>query len=656
MNCKYCGAIVNDDDVLCKSCGAKLSKESEMPDAHEVAGNGENAEVNTLKDTDDNDIKKGIDLGKPGNNEGDAAFNADDASGSADLNHSPESEEGGNPTYGNQPELKPVRQKNGLIAALFAGAFVVLALAAYIGLFGGYDTITNFLNNRQPLTYIKDNEFYVKNGSNKPEKISGKIFNDESMIQWIAEDTQYQNYTMLIKQRNNGRFLYFYDNIPQGDKFAANLSLYRLGGKTEKIASGVYLNAAVNKDGTQAMFLKDYNFEKGYGDLYIYKNGDKSIKIAGGVKADAYKFSDDGKTIAYVENSDKSEDKWDLTIQAYDGPKEKVDTGIISIIDVGNAGSTVVYIKPGSKNEAVYDLYLKEKGVKAKCIASEIADIMLDRNNNSFFVLADYDAEKKAGDLYFKELGKDKVKIDDNVLGIIKLGKNKFEPEAQFMGNRTSDVLYFKDCKIDKGSGDLYIKRKDSNKVKVGTDIALSNPIFSNDLRTIAYYRADNENGIMKLFAAYASEDNLSYKEKSVSGKLSNYANLSKTGNLIVYPQRTADELKEELFEMKGDDKSVKISDGIFGTAKISDDGKAVIFEEESNGAYNLYIKKPGKEKTTVVSGLGQSDKLFTYDFKKVYYTKGYDVASYKGDLYEKEEGKSFVMVDSGVSTVLFGE
>jgi hypothetical protein len=280
---------------------------------------------------------------------------------------------------------------------------------------------------------------------------------------------------------------------------------------------------------------------------------------------------------------------------------------------------------------------------------------MLDRNNNSFFVVADVNAEKKSGALYFKEPNKDKVKIDDNVLGIVKLGKNKFEPDIQFMGNRNSDVLYFKDCDLQKNSGDLYIKLKDNNKVKVATGIALSNPLFSDDLRTIAYYRAA-ESGDMKLFTAIASADNSSYKEKSVSDKLANYGNLSKNGNLLVYPQKSTDGSKQELFEMKDSEKAIKISSSAFGTVKVSDDGKALVFGEEANGAYNLYLKKPGKDKVTVAAGLTQSDVQYTYDFKKIYYTKGYDAAGFKGDLYEKEAGKSLLKVDSGVTMVLFSE
>jgi len=661
LKCKDCGAVGNDGDVICQSCGAKLAKENDesadMPGTPEVTGDGEASDVNISTELEDGITEEGDHSGESGNDEGDAEVNIDDSAGSENVNGDPELGAGEETNYGDQIDLQQAKKRTGLVAALSAAALVIIALAVYIGFFGGYDTITTVLgiSNKHPLTYIKDNGFYVKNGSNKPEKISGKIFNDESMLQWIAADTQYQNYTMLIRQRKNGKLLYFYDNIVSGNKFSADLSIYKLGGKAQKIAQGVYLNIAVNKDGSQAMFLKDFDYDKNFGDLYLY-NGDKAVKIASGVTADSYKFSDDGKTIAYVENLDKSEDVWDLSIQVNGGKKEKVDSGTINLIDVGNDGSTVAYVKPKSKTDAVYDLYVKEKGKETKSVASEIADLMLDRNNNSFFVLADYNAEKKSGALYFKEPNKDKVKIDDNVLGIVKLGKNKFEPDIQFMGNRNSDVLYFKDCDLQKNTGDLYIKLNGSNKVKVASGIALSNPQFSDDLRTIAYYRADDETGDMKLFTANASADNSSYKENSVSDKLANYGNLSKKGNLLVYPQMSADGSKQELFEMKDSEKAVKISSNAFGTAKVSDDGKAFVYGEDNNGVYNLFLKKPGKDKGAVAAGLTLSDVQYTYDFKKIYYTKGYDATSFKGDLYEKETGKALVLVDSGVTMVLFSE
>jgi hypothetical protein len=282
-----------------------------MPGTPEVTGDGEASDVNISTELDDGTIEEGDRSGESDNDdEGDAEFNAVNEAGSENVNGGLELGAGEETTYGDQLDFQPAKKKTGLIAALSVAALVIIALAAYIGFFGGYDTITNALgiSNKHPLTYIKDNGFYVKNGSNKPEKISGKIFNDESMLQWVAGDTQYQNYTMLIRQRKNGKLLYFYDNIVSGNKFSADLSLYKLGGKPQKIAQGVYLNIAVNKDGSQAMFLKDFNYDKNYGDLYLY-NGDKAVKIASGVTADSYKFSDDGKTIAYVESLDKSEDK-----------------------------------------------------------------------------------------------------------------------------------------------------------------------------------------------------------------------------------------------------------------------------------------------------------------------------------------------------------
>lgn len=666
MKCKSCGAIVKPEDVSCQTCGAALPDTGD--EAIEESASGINTNDTGLKENANEEVTTDDQTAEEEVTADDQTVEEEVSGieGEEDPELPLEPLEGENRGFEDaensiEEELafEPVRKKTGLMAVLASLGVIVVGLAVYIGFFGGLDTITGLLGigNNHPLVYIKDNAFYVKDGGKQSQKISEKIFNDETMTSWVADESQGRNYTMIVKQRDNGKKLYYYDNIKTENGFFGDIKMYELGGQPKKVAEGAYYGFAVSDDGKSVLFVQNYNQEKQSGDLYIYKDGKKE-KLASGAMAEGYKFSSDGKAVAYVENVDAAKKSWDLYVKRDGGQKEKIDSGSVTLVDIESDGNSVYYAKPNENTNPSYDLFVKEKGKQAKCIANNIADLTIDPKNKSLFILADYDAEKQSATLYLKEGQKDKVKVDENVIGLIKLGQDKFDTASRFAGNQNADALYMKDYNKESSSADIYYKHGSNAKVKVAAGAGLGGIQYSEDLSKIAFYKADTNSGELTLYTTTASQGNTSYKENKVSDKLSTYGNMSKNGSLIVYSKKSGsgDDAKEDLYIVKEDGKSEKIGSSVIGASRVSKDGKVVLFLEENNGSYNLCMKQSDKAKETIFNGLTQSDKYYTYDFKKIYYTKGYDSTNSKGELYLKQSGKTAEKIDNNVAIVLFSE
>jgi len=633
LKCENCGTVVNDEDLICPSCNAELSNmKAEQVKPDEVSDDTELVESNEGSDTNEE--------------------NSNSELGGLILN------EDGDIGEEFEEEMKPAKSKTGLIVGLSSIAVLIIGIVVYTFFLGGYDTITSLvgLGNNHTLVYVKDGAFYVKDGNRQSQKISNNIFNDEKNIPSIADDSQYKSYTMIIKEKNKGKLLYFFDKITTGNAFSGNLNVYELGGKPKKISDNASLGLTLNENGRSALFLENLNQEKGYGDLYLYDNGVKSAKLGSGVQIGYYLFSNDGKTVAYVDNADKSDSKWDLYMKGKNAAKEKIDTGLIIPVDLRNDGSSIIYAKGSEKTQGTFDLYLKEKGKATKCIANAISDLTLDKKNQSIFTVADFDSTKQCGNLYFIESGKDKVKVDDTITGLVKIGADKFELDGRFQGNQNSDALYIKNLNQEAGTGDLYFKHANDKAVKVASNAQLNNIQFNDDLSKIVFYNSNATTGEVSLFTSNASSDKSSFNQKSISSKVGSFGNVSKTGNVVVYPEAGSDANKFDLKILNPDGNIEKIGEDVNNTGKLSNDGKYVLYQENKNGALNLFLKQQGKAKAVVVNNLTASDKYYTYDFKKIYYTTGYDATTAKGDLYVKEMGKEPKKVDTGVSIVLYSE
>jgi hypothetical protein len=653
LKCKSCGAIVKPEETSCQTCGAALPNTGDEAIEENVSGisaegTGFEENVDVEVTADDQTAAEGI----------------SEVEGEPDLQLEPSEVEnlGLEDTENSMEEeltFEPVRKKTGLIAVLASLGVIVAGLAVYIGFFGGLDTITGLLGigNNHPLVYIKDNAFYVKDGTKQAQKISEKIFNDETMTSWVADDSMSKNYTMIIKQRDNGKKLFYYDNIKSGNEFSGDLKMYELGGKPQKVAEGAYLGFAVSNDGKSVLYVQNYN-RKNKAVTCIFTGTARKRNWASGVMAGGFKFSSDGKAIAYVENVDMEKNTWDLCVRRDGSQKEKIDSGTISLIDIENDGKSVYYVKPGENAEISYDLYVKEKGKQSKCIANNISDLTIDGKNKSLFILADYNSEKQSGTLYLKENQKDKVKVDENVIGLVKLGQDKFETETRFAGNGNSDALYIKDYNQESSTADIYYKHGGNAKVKVAAGAGLGSLQYSDDLSKIAFYKSDANSGEITLYTATASQEKTSYKENKVSDKLSNYGNMSKNGSLIVYTKKSGSDEnpKEDLYIVKEDGKSEKIGSSVTGASRVSKDGKVVLFLEDNDVKINLCMKQSDKAKEIIFNEMTQNDRYYTYDFKNIYYTKGYDATSSKGELYLKQSGKDAEKIDTGVSIVLFSE
>lgn len=364
-------------------------------------------------------------------------------------------------------------------------------------------------------------------------------------------------------------------------------------------------------DNSKALYLDSEN------NLYLYEKGKDKVKIGSEVGYQGYMFSDDGSNIYYLNHD------YDLYVKEADKEKSKLASNVLDYKILED--DQLIYYIDNENN-----LYKSDfAGDKTKLV-SDAYELHVTSDNTVYF-------QNDEGILYqYDEKGEDKVKITESAIEDLTIS-----PNGKFM-------TYLTEYNYDKSYGELYIKFKDKDPVRIASDVTFHDTSVDGDYVYFITY----DNG--KLYQYKPSNEE---KENIASGvQQFIYTSNNKT---IAY---LSDEDDSELFLTKIGKEANKVSSDI--TQYDLFDDESLVFQNEEG---NVFYRDKDSENEKLVSDLKGNYYLVN---GQIYYITndnkiGYvsldskekvtlldDMSDYKSiyvdgfSLYEKEETDSEELVE----------
>ncbi len=188
----------------------------------------------------------------------------------------------------------------------------------------------------------------------------------------LFEQTDAQTYRINSK----GDTLFFVDDVPDDESYGV---LYQVKinngkvGKAELYDSDVYAGYSRFISEDQFMYFKDFDYDKGCGEMYINKN-----KIDFDVDYYSITVFDDGEKLVYF--TDWNEDNEYGTLKVYEGGKVKKIRDDVYTYELSSNGD-VLYLYDYSDKYYRGDLYAYNNGKSKKIDIDVVAIIPVYRNN-----------------------------------------------------------------------------------------------------------------------------------------------------------------------------------------------------------------------------------------------------------------------------------
>lgn len=406
----------------------------------------------------------------------------------------------------------------------------------------------------------------------------------------------------------------------------------------EKISSDVYTGAfELNEKANLVTYLKNYDSEKGYGDLYQH-----NLKEGNKVKGDVRNFwtSEDGKKILYIDDGNN------LFLKNGKKDAEKIKGEIDYVYYVSGDLSTIFYAADGT-------LFVKNGNKEGQKIDSDVSRVFTIYESGEAFYLKENekkeDAESESKSSSYSEEtytlcyfnGKEKKEITDEysnlsdydyaldvpvfIYSVAEEKKSDEKTEIEnnyflFAGGETSEIttddistVYLsndgKEVLItadvnDKGYGTVYLAKISGKKMKAPEK-------YDEDVRSASFVGEKNDILTRKDYNEESNEYSLYFNKNKVDDDV--YAvRYNKSTNELVY---FTDVNEKSVGTMKifNGKKSAKISDDVYVNSAIVTNEGNVLFLKDYNadkGKGDLYIingkkiKKLDEDVQSVYTGI----------------------------------------------------
>lgn len=260
------------------------------------------------------------------------------------------------------------------------------------------------------------------------------------------------------------------DNIAIGDLY------YKSSGKEkEKLGEKIKKNEYLLFPNSKAVLFLDEN-----GVLYYKAQGREKVKISDSVKDSSFAFSSDEQTIAFItKNDDNTETPAELYIKKLDSEKEKITSDMSNTsgrhsYSLTADGSTVFYINKDSV------LYKKPRQSDKEKIGSEVTSFSINSSGTAYTYLT-------SSNNYYVKWANDteSQKVTSDAVGNMSLSDNGL-------------VAVFTDSyNFEKGLGELYIIIRNSDAIKIASDV--QNFKLSFDGQSLYYLNDEGDVYLKKL-------------------------------------------------------------------------------------------------------------------------------------------------------------
>lgn len=453
-------------------------------------------------------------------------------------------------------------------------------------------------NDKVELVYIKNGQFYIKPYNSKSQRISNKIFIEEATEQAIMQSDTDNNWTGLFyKMSNDGKTIYFIDQFDE-NKLSGNLNMYRIGDNVKKIAEGVSLSFSISQNGNSVLYAANTEASKDK-TIYLWSKGNKL---------------------------------------------QKIDTGSVSPLNVGSDKISYLKFKQERKDK-IFDLYIKSGSEEVKCIAENSIDVSYNAEENSFFVVSDYNDKKKVGNLYYIDKNYNKVKVDSSV--------SKLSIKASLKNVTSPCIYYLKNFDEKNEVADLYCSSSKMSPVKVSTQVLYNYIQSSKDDSTLLYFKNNTSSGNKHTFEILTWTLG---KEKSIDkNAILGNNNLYSDGKKIVYLTPGNDTGKMDMIYYNVDSGKKSKLDSSAVDYKFTNQGNSIIYtlEQQDRLKNMMYSSDIIGEKQKLSDSVY---KFYISGNNDLFYLADYNLDSDTGDLYSKKENEKSKKIDANVSLVIFPE
>lgn len=297
------------------------------------------------------------------------------------------------------------------------------------------------------------------------------------------------------------------------------------------------------------------------------------------------KQSKDGKTVYFLENFDSSTFSGTLYASYNGKDKVKIADNALQGFVISENGKTVMYMSNVDINTAMGQLYYCTKGSEPQLLANSTLyqTFMVSANGKMMAYLENVDSETGMGEYWIAKAGSTPVKIDDTVIGGVKISDK-------------GEVLYVKNLDEMTYTCDLYTASLSKSPEFISSGVSENYVMASSFSKKVGYVTVD-ENQIYNF----------------------NFKSGNKTPDLVL------DDIMGFF--------AVDIENQNFLLAKMAEGADA------STASPDMLLKKKGKNAETIASGmLTPQHASASYDFKTIYYLNDYDQAASSGVLHVRKE------------------
>ena len=514
----------------------------------------------------------------------------------------PEAEVVVNTTQNAQPQ----QNKAGKIPAKFIklGAIAVIAVIAVIVLcsliFSGGEN--NFA------LYLKDGElFYTDVPKFKAMEVTSDYVG--SLTPTLSKDGT----RLFYSDKDSGSLYFRYVNKPNKD--------------AEKISSDVS-EYEINEKANLVTYLKNYDSEKGYGDLYQH-NLKEGNKIASDIRE--FWVSENGKKLLYVDDGNN------LFVKNGNKEAEKIKGEINYVYYVSSDLSTVYYA-------ADETLFYKKGNKEGQKIDSEVSRVLYIYETGEVFYAKENEKDEKSESDYssFGETmytlcyfdGKDKKEITE-----------EFSTYSDYDYAVDAPILVYSVAEKDEEEGKTeynFFLFADGESSEITTD-DISSVYVSDDGKEALIIADTNDEGYGTLYKAKISGKKMKNPEKYDEDVRS--ASFVGEGNDILTRKDYNDEGEYTLYFNKN-----KVDDDIYSVRYNKEDDTLIYYTDVNDKYIGTMKVFNGKKSTKISDDIYVRSVLVTKE-GDVLFLKDYNTDKNKGDLYIVN-GKKIKKLDEDIQNM----
>ena len=407
---------------------------------------------------------------------------------------------------------------------------------------------------------------------------------------------------------------------------------------------GTKTDVGINwRDDLPTIVYNKFDRHEHYKDLYVYKIGGETQKIAGHTGPNL-SIGNDNSLLGYSYGSDIVTENGNFTendvyIVDRDGRQQLLDSGV-AYYEIAESSGKIFYSLDDQPDTMLVKEYIDGQLVDQDSISGCVSWV-INIDASTIVIIKQRSADdsaEKIKDMYFFEDGTLRLIAEDTAY-----------PDNQHVSGN-GNVLFITKNEQDATEGMLFIKRDGEEPVLIAQNSGASAEI--------------SEDGTVIMFATYGEKEKLHcmYNGKEIElPDDSGGGILSRTSNTMVFLSSVDGQRKLYKVTEGGEPQEIDDAEVIMG---ISADGSCVAYLSDLNSYKNagdLYVARDGHEPelmdknvsyNSVIARLGIKDVMLQMndDGSVIAYCKKYYSNSPTADLYVKQIGEEPIFVDERVA------